>query len=226
MKDRRLLACAKLCVGGRAADVGTDHGYLPVYLVENGICESAVACDINEMPLASAAENIMKAGLSDRIDTVLSDGLDLVPADGITNVIIAGMGGELIADIISRAGWIKENKVNLVLQPMTKWDHLRKYLYDNCFAVTRELPCRSGRFVYSVIQAVYTGEAQDFECDLAYLYGGTVSPGTEDGREYLERQASRLETIGNGMKKDGQLSAKADEYLEASRKLRALIAAG
>ncbi|MBR6874655.1 MAG: SAM-dependent methyltransferase, partial [Ruminococcus sp.] len=108
MNDNRLLACARLVRGSRAADVGTDHGYLPMYLVQNGICESALACDINEKPLASARENIEKAGLSDKIGVYLSDGLGSVPCEGITDVIVAGMGGELIADIISRANWIKQ----------------------------------------------------------------------------------------------------------------------
>ncbi len=220
MKDRRLLACAELCVGKRAADVGTDHAYLPIYLVENGICESALACDINEGPLASALDNIKKAGLSDKIETYLSNGLDSVPSVGITDVIIAGMGGELIADIISRAEWIKSRRVNLVLQPMTKWDHLRKYLYDGGYTIINEIPCAEGKFVYSVLQAQYTGDAPDFPCDLAYQYGGRVDGTTKEGAMYLLRQASRLENAGKGLLRDPQQADKAKEFLDAAGALR------
>lgn len=223
MNDNRLLACARLVRGSRAADVGTDHGYLPVYLVQNGICESALACDINEKPLASARENIEKAGLSDKIGVYLSDGLGSVPCEGITDVIVAGMGGELIADIISRADWIKQRRVNLVLQPMTKWDHLREFLYTGGFEVTSELPCQEGKFVYSVMQAAYTGTKPPYDCDLRYLYCGIVTPDTEAGRAYYLRQAQRLEAVGRGLLHAPDGSAAAQEHLALAQKLRELV---
>ncbi|MBR1392369.1 MAG: SAM-dependent methyltransferase [Ruminococcus sp.] len=222
MNDRRLLACAALCKPGRAVDVGTDHGYLAIHLVKSGICESCIACDINEAPLKSAERNILDAGLSDRIETRLTDGLDGIGGEGITNVIIAGMGGELIADIISRAEWLKTQRVNLVLQPMTKWDHLRQYLWGNGFTVTAEAPCAEGKFVYSVIQAVYSGERPTEDCDLSYLYAGLVTAETPDGREYLLRQASRLETVGRGLISAGK-EEEAQKYINAAEKVRSRL---
>ena len=102
--DSRLLTCAGLCTGDVLCDVGTDHGYLPCYMIENGLCSKAYACDIAQGPLDSAIAHINERCLSDRITTVLSDGLDSVEKGDITDVVIAGMGGELIADIISRCG--------------------------------------------------------------------------------------------------------------------------
>ncbi|MGN0624046.1 MAG: class I SAM-dependent methyltransferase, partial [Oscillospiraceae bacterium] len=198
MNDRRLLACAALCVGKRAVDVGTDHGHLAAYLITEGICESCIACDINEMPLQAARDTVSRLGLEDRIELVLSDGLDEICGEGVTDVVIAGMGGELIADILGRAEWIKQNRVNLVLQPMTKWDTLREWLYRHGFEVKRELPCSEGRFVYSVMQAVYIGKTPDYDCDMRYLYFGLVRA-ESDGREYIKRQAQRLLTSGKGM---------------------------
>lgn len=218
--DKRLLTCAALCVGDRLADIGTDHGYLPCYMVKNGLCKTALACDVAEKPLQSAKEHISRQGLENSIETVLSDGLDSVDSNGITDISIAGMGGELIADILSRASWVKENKVNLVLQPMTKWDVLRKWLYDNCFEIKKELPCQEGRFVYSVMQAVYTGEKPPYSCDLRYLYCGLVSADPPDGRAYLERQASRLETAGKGMLGSGEKSELAAEMLKTAESVR------
>ena len=79
--DNRLLLCASLVEGRKVCDIGTDHGYLPCYLVSNGKCDSALACDIGEKPLSQAREHIKAQGLEDRIKTVLSDGLDSVEAD-------------------------------------------------------------------------------------------------------------------------------------------------
>lgn len=222
MNDRRLLACAALCKPGKAVDVGTDHGYLAIHLAKTGICGSCIACDINTAPLDSARKNIREAGLSDRIETVLTDGLDGIGSDGVTNVIIAGMGGELIAEIISRAEWLKTQRVNLVLQPMTKWDFLRRYLWDNGFTVTEEIPCAEGKFVYSVIQAVYSGERRNDDCDLCYLYAGLVTADTGEGREYLIRQISRLETVGKGLISAGR-EQEAQEYIDAADKVRSRL---
>lgn len=105
-------------------------------MIKENMCKKALACDVAPMPLKSAEEHIRREGLSDRIKTVLSDGLDNVPPEGITDVVMAGMGGELIARLLEKCPWVK-NSVNLVLQPMTKWDVLRKWLYANGFEVKK-----------------------------------------------------------------------------------------
>lgn len=200
LPDKRLMTCVSLCKGRRIADIGTDHGYLPCYMAAEGLCDSALACDTAPLPLESAKEHIAENGLQDKVTAILSDGLENVPPDGLTDIVIAGMGGELIADILGRCRWLKtaEPPINLVLQPMTKWDYLRQQLYDNGYLVTDEKPCVSGRFVYSVIQAVYTGEKPPYPCDLRYLYCGLVTPDTDDGKAYLSRQAKRLEAAAKG----------------------------
>lgn len=222
MKDKRLLCCAELCKGPKAVDVGTDHGHLAVYLVVQGICTSCIASDVNEKPLAAAGESIRAAGLEGKITTVLSDGLNEIEPEGVSDVIIAGMGGELIAEIILRAEWIKEKRVNLVLQPMSKWDHLRQALYDNGFEVTRELACEEGKFVYSVMQALYTGKKPAYPCDLRYLYGGIVEPVDEPSRAYLLRQARRLEAAAQGMTRDPRRTKQGSAYFRAAAELRSL----
>ena len=87
------MTCAKLCTGDFVCDVGTDHGYLPCFMIKENMCKKALACDVAPMPLKSAEEHINREGLSDRIGTVLSDGLDNVHPEGITDVVMAGMGG-------------------------------------------------------------------------------------------------------------------------------------
>jgi len=110
-----------------------------------------------------------------------------------------GVGGGLIARLLEKCPWVK-NGVNLVLQPMTKWDVLRKWLYANGFEVKKELACTEGQFAYSVMQAVYTGKTPSYECDDRYLQFGFVKPEGE-GKEYIARQAKRIFVAGSGMMK-------------------------
>ena len=101
--SKRLMLCAGLVAGGKTVcDFGTDHALLPVYLVENGVCERAHACDIADGPLKSAQKSVEASPCADRIRIIKSDGLDNVSPEGISDVVIAGMGGELIIDIVAR----------------------------------------------------------------------------------------------------------------------------
>ena len=127
-------------------------------MIKENMCKKALACDVAPMPLKSAEEHINREGLSDRIGTVLSDGLDNVPPEGITDVVMAGMGGELIARLLEKCPWVKNN-VNLVLQPMTKWDVLRKWLYDNGFEVKRACLHRGSVCIFCHAGGVYRQNA-------------------------------------------------------------------
>ena len=212
--DSRLLTCAKLCTGDVLCDVGTDHGYLPCHMIENGLCKKAYACDIAQGPLDSAVAHINERSLSDKITAILSDGLDSVEKGDITDVVIAGMGGELIADILSRCGWLKEG-INFVLQPMTKPETLRKWLYENGFCVLRELACVSGRFVYSVMQVRY--QKPEYELTGEYLHYGFVKGETDEEKRYLKDRANKLRTAAEGMIKGGVKQELSEKLLTLSR---------
>jgi tRNA (adenine22-N1)-methyltransferase len=136
---------------GVVADIGTDHALVPVYLVENGTVERAYACDIRTQPLKRAEEYIASRNLSDKITAILSDGLQNVPDDAET-IIIAGMGGEMIVDIISHN--IVHSKAKYVLQPMTAIDLLREYLYKNGYVIRDEeiVSEHDGEKLYSVMK--------------------------------------------------------------------------
>ena len=210
--DKRLLTCAALCKGRRIADIGTDHGSLPCYMAAEGLCDSALACDTAPLPLESAKAHIAENHLENKVTAILSDGLEKVPREGLTDIVIAGMGGELISAILEKCGWLKsaEPPINLVLQPMTKLDTLRRWLYENGFLVTEERACQSGRFVYSVMQAHYTGETPPYPCDLRYLYCGMVTADTDDSREYLLRQSTRLSAAAKGKEASGDYKTALD----------------
>lgn len=134
------------------ADVGTDHGYLPIYLVNKGICQRAIAADVNEGPLSAARKNIAQTRVKDKIETVLSDGVKNI--DHADCVTIAGMGGELIASILD---FRKDSMTRLVLQPQRAMSYLRKYLAQNGFEIKKEALAKEGEKMYCAFYAEYTG---------------------------------------------------------------------
>ncbi len=156
------LASAKQFVtqGGRVIDVGTDHAYLPIALIREGISSSALACDINEGPIASARENIAAAGLSDLIQTRLTDGLHGTEDFAADDVLIFGMGGELIVRILSEASFVKDERVGLVLQPMSRASVLRRYLVENGFEIVGEALTFEDKY-YQTIAARYSGKCDE-----------------------------------------------------------------
>lgn len=173
MTDKRLgIIAGQVRKGKRFADIGTDHAYLPVFLVKNGICPSGFACDINEKPLNVAGLNIKGACMQDRIQTVLSDGLENIDPYSVDDIIIAGMGGELITRILSNASWVKDSRLRLILQPMTRPEALRKFLFENGFEIIFEMAAEENSKLYTVISAEYTGGIIEFsELD---IYSGLL----------------------------------------------------
>ncbi|MFR5876970.1 MAG: class I SAM-dependent methyltransferase [Eubacterium sp.] len=156
LSNRLNAAASMVRKGSKICDVGTDHGYIPVYLVEHGIIKSAVACDINIGPLNSCISLVNERGLQDKIKCVLSNGLDNVLPDDVDDILIAGMGGELIADILSRCDYVKHK--HLILNPMTHAETVRKWLYSNGFIINNDMIVADGFHHYNVMDAVYTGE--------------------------------------------------------------------
>ena len=138
-----------ITVGARIADVGTDHAYLPLYLLEQGIITFAIATDLHPGPLAIAQKN---AGNMQGIDFRLADGLSAVLPDEVDTIVIAGMGGETICHILSEAAWTNAGNHKLILQPQTKIGELMAFLSENAFTVTAQhLVCDKGR-IYPIYE--------------------------------------------------------------------------
>ena len=142
------------------ADIGTDHGYLPIYLYKNGLVSRAIAADVNPMPLDSARRNIALNGVSKGIDTVLSDGLEKLEPFAPDDIAVFGMGGELVCRIIKAAKWTKNGKIRLILQPMTKQEEVRKFLLDEGYAIVDEALSFDDGKIYQTICAEYSGEGE------------------------------------------------------------------
>lgn len=207
--DKRM-GCIADCVrsGAVLADIGTDHGKLPIYLAQKGKIRRAVAADINEMPLNKAKNNITKYGLCNMIDTYLTDGLAGIEKYKPTDVVIAGMGGELIMQILERQT-VEKSGIRYILQPMTKEDTLRRYLCENGYSIIDEYIVKEGK-IYQIICAEYTGEKTELTPALYML--GKINVGKKSNLliELCEKTAER-ERIKTEGKRSAGLNVADDE---------------
>ena len=137
--SKRLSAICDMVYPSEAvADIGTDHGYLPIWLVQNGISPYAIASDINIGPINIARANISAYGLDDKIQTFLSDGLKSIDLTDIDTLVIAGMGGELIVDILEHSSQKLESVSAIILSPHTKIEAVRKWVKSSEFISIKE----------------------------------------------------------------------------------------
>ena len=152
--DKRLLSIASHVKNGRGVvDVGTDHGFLPIYLALNGYKGNIFATDINSEPLLTGIENAKEAGLADKIEFILCDGLEKCPYTKIDTLIIAGMGGDTMCGILDRAEWLYQWPYKLILQPMTKAEILRYWLSNNGFEIKTEELVEDAGNLYQIMTA-------------------------------------------------------------------------
>lgn len=151
LSPRLQLCCGFVCPGERVADVGTDHGYLGIWLLQQGIASHVIASDIGQGPLSAAIANARKYGYTDKMTFCLSDGVQNVPHDFDT-LVCAGMGAETMISILSAAPWLQDSKYRLILQCQTKTHLLRRYLSENGWRITEESAVRDGRFIYTAME--------------------------------------------------------------------------
>ena len=182
--DKRLLSCADFVRAGAVfADIGTDHGYLPLFLLKEGRIERAYLSDVNSGPLSSAERNAKAEGLSGKCEFILADGASALCDKGITDYAICGMGGELISRIIEDAPHLFTEGIRLILQPMTKQECVRRFLLSHGFTViTERFSFDSGKY-YATIVAEYTGRVEKISDTDAEL--GFDIPHDGDRVEYL-----------------------------------------
>lgn len=195
MLSKRLKNVADMVTKGYiVADIGTDHGYVPIYLIKNGIVPKAYAMDINEGPLKIADKNICLEGLQDKITTVLSDGMNEMTSEMAESVVIAGMGGDLITDILNRGKNIKGIK-ELVLSPHKRVDIVRKYLLDNNWKITDENMVIDNNKFYTILRAV--PEKEESEYDETELMYGRLLLTTKNPvlKKYLEKENKMYEEV-------------------------------
>lgn len=220
MLTPRLEAIAKMIPEGAViADVGTDHGYLPLALLKQKQIPSAIAADINEKPLASARRNAGKEFI-DQMQFRLGNGIEPIGRAEVDLVVIAGMGGELISEILS-ADWEKTRSISTyILQPMVKVPVLREFLLQNQFRILDESLVREGNKFYQIIKVTHGEEPHVLPI---YREIGPVilKKGGRVLKEYLDFRIERIEIIQKQLR--ACLDAKTNEIASWEMKKQAFL---
>ncbi len=221
INDRLLTAVAFVRNGKKFADIGTDHAYLPIYLLNKGTISQAIAADINRGPLEKAEENILKYGFDEKINTVLCDGLSKIDPEAAEDIAIFGMGGELIVKIIDEASWLKDCEKRLILQPMTHPEKVREYLAQNGFIILGETLSLSRGKIYQTICAEYDGIIREFDA-FTYSFGEYILKENSTllidlltiTKNKFERKISGKREGGEDISYEIQMLDKINEYIE------------
>lgn len=213
MMNRRLICAAELLGKRKAvADIGTDHAFLPIYLIRQKLAERVIACDVAPGPLSVARSNLNKYGLIGQIELRLADGLDGVLPEECDSITVTGMGGETIADIIHRAEWLRQGRHRLVLQPMSCDDRLRRYLNQTGFTIETERAVFSQNRVYTVMRVSFIGAAPVTDRQFSFIGRLLDQPG-EAEIAFAERRLHKMQSC---MEEIREVSRKRELYDELS----------
>ena len=221
MGSRLLMAASFVDNGDTVCDVGCDHGKLSLYLVQRGKAKHVIATDINRQPLQKAIDLFASYDLSHTADFLLTDGLQgIKDTSRITHVVIAGLGGHTMEQVIESAPFVKAQKTRLVLLPAQSGYQIRKYLYGNGFEIEKEQTVSEKGKYYSCISAVYTGMCHTPDIYDMYI-GKSASCTGDDATGYFEMILSQLEKKRKGFEIDnGTPNA---DYTHAIEKIKKLL---
>lgn len=198
---KRLLLCAALIPpGSRVADIGTDHGYLAIHLLQTGRAPFVTAADLRPQPLAVARANAAKYGVQERMDFLLSDGLQKLSPDAADVIVMAGMGGDLMVRLLQDAPWVCSARYTLVLQPQSAGQALRRYLSENGFCIEQEALVQDGRFLYTVLRAT-KGTMTPLSPGEQYVSPALLQAGGPLLPEYFARITRALRVSVEGLRK-------------------------
>ncbi len=186
--------------GSRLADIGTDHAYLTASLILDGTVKNAIAADLRKGPLENAEATVISYGIADKVELRLSDGLTAILPEEVDDIVIAGMGGILISEILGAAPWVKNKKYKLILQPQSHDEVLREWLWDNGFEITQEDACFDDGKAYICMSAVYTG-VSSYHSEAQVLLGGFADKTDGASSAFVERKLHRVRVRLDALKK-------------------------
>lgn len=190
----RLLAAAALVRRGSVvADVGTDHGKLAVYLVLSGIAPRVIATDVNPLPLAKARALVAQTGSAGKVECRLGDGLKALQPGEVQDIVMAGLSGETMANLLAEAPWVRREDVRLVLLPAARGPELRRWLRQNGWDIEQETPVKEHGRYYSAMRAAYTGRGQPRPDPLFCQVGLVPKTQNEAAEGYIRARLRQLE---------------------------------
>lgn len=210
--------------GLKAADIGCDHGFTSIYLVRHGICPYVYAMDVNKGPLERARNHVLQAGLENSISLRLSDGLDRLEPGEAESIIISGMGGLLIRDILNAGKDVLDAAKELVLSPQSECGQLRHFLHQHGFCITGEKMIKDTGKFYVVIKAVHGREYYEEEWE--YTYGKLlVEKKSEVFTEWVHKELEQVQKIMCTLGSEDTLRSRErrKELMEKQRMLKCFL---
>ena len=205
--------------GSFVADVGTDHAYLPIALLAEGRIRGGVVSDINKGPILRASEHLREYGMEGKLTPVLCDGLSALESYAPEDILILGMGGELIAKILSEAPWVKTQGRRLILQPMTHPERLRRFLGEEGFEILDEALVKEEK-IYQIILAEYSGTPRQYHEEELLFGPVNLARGGELLSELLDHWESVLRERIQGKERALADTREEREFLKKMEELR------
>lgn len=216
--SNRLLTVASLVTKGNVlADVGTDHGYIPIYLLQKELIPRAIAMDINAGPLERAKEHVAQFGLGDYIETRLSDGVNALTPGEADSILIAGMGGGLVLHILSDGEAVCRQAKELILQPQSELERVRAYLWMNGYVILEENIVLEDEKFYPMLRVQYQGVVDEVSAgnELFCRYGkGLLEAAHPVLFQYLEREKKVYTEIKENLGKTKLSDKKKERFME------------
>ncbi len=227
LSERMLMAARMVRSGNAVADIGTDHAYLPAWLILRGISPKALACDVRKGPLENARKTVEAYSIEEKVTLRLSDGFDEIEPFEADDFIMCGMGGTLMEQLVSRTYWLRDKRKRIIVQPQSHAEDIRRFFVENGFEILFEDACIDAGKLYCAMAAEYTGKTE--EKPVSYIYSGELPKcrkkeakmfldninsrlkkkleaeklhGTPQNAEYLEKVTNELEETINGMQTD------------------------
>lgn len=197
--------------GGVVADIGCDHGFTSISLVQQGLASGAIAMDINEGPLQRAREHVVRYGMTDKIQLRLSDGMEKLTPGEADTILISGLGGALMTRILQQGSQVVQQAKELVLSPQSEIFLVRQKIHDLGFTIVHEEMVEDQKKYYVIIRAVPGRESYDKE---EYFYGRKlIQEKDRYFRDFLEKEWERLTEVERHMS-GRKLSPQGKERLE------------
>lgn len=226
LTDRLLKIASLVDEGKKIADIGTDHGYIPVYLLKNNKIDFAILADVNKGPLDNARKEVRHNKLEDKVDLRLGSGIEVLNENEVDQIIIAGMGGILISELLEAKTSVAQNAEKLILQPMQAQDELRKYLYKNGYEVINEVLVKEDFRIYEIIEAKYTGKKTEVSDEIYYEVSNKLIENKDQLLvEFINKKINAYENIIKKLEgKSGEsIEAKRNETIKVIEKLKELV---
>ena len=182
----------------RVAEIGCEHAYTSLYLVEKENASKVIACDINKGPIQGAQANIRRYGYEHAIETRLSDGTKMIKPGEVDTILVSGMGGGLVVKILSDSKGVVDACTELILQPQSEIFLVRRYLHENGFEITHEdMVIDEGKY-YIMMRAIHSNKEQRYESEVCYQYGAKLLESKNVTLlEYLQKEKATYENIYN-----------------------------